>query len=101
MKETIGHRQGREERTAGEGAGLGSSLLCGKKGSGDLRKTAARVTDEGGQEGQCVLMQKQVGVRCCVGKRDRESQDEGLELSGLGLKKLCYEIGVTSSGTIS
>lgn len=40
-----------------------------------------------------MLMQKQVGVRCCVGKRDRESQDEGLELSGLGLKKLCYEMG--------
>lgn len=73
----------------------------GRRAQETYVKLLPGVTDEGGQEGQCVLMQKQVGVRCCVGKKDRESQDEGLELSGLGLKKLCYEIGGTSSGTIS
>lgn len=40
-----------------------------------------------------MLMQKRVGVRCCVGKGDREPQDEGLEVSGLGLKELCCEMG--------
>lgn len=92
MKGTIGHRQGREEPQERGRSGLFSALW--EEG---LRRLAVKllpgVTGEGGQEGQCVLMQKQVGVRCCVGKGDREPQDEGLEVSGLGLKELCYEIG--------
>lgn len=78
VKETIGHRQGREEP------------------QGRRRSGGPGVTGEGGQEGQCVLMQKQVGVRCCVGKGVQEPQDEGLEVSGFGLKELCCEVGGTS-----
>lgn len=92
VKETIGHRQGREEPQEKGRSGLFSALW-----EEVLRRLAVKllpgVTGEGGQEGQCVLMQKQVGVRCCVGKGVQEPQDEGLEVSGFGLKELCYEIG--------
>lgn len=89
VKETIGHRQGRRR------SGLFSALW-----EEVLRRLAVKllpgVTGEGGQEGQCVLMQKQVGVRCCVGKGVQEPQDEGLGVSGFGLKELCCEVGGTS-----